>query len=56
MTDEELDQLYELKNQFWLEFSNLVNQTLDKAPAHLRDYLLDMLGESSSVYGRKTSS
>jgi len=55
MTEEEIEQLYELKNQYWLEFSKLVNQTLDKAPVHLRGYLLDMLGESSSVYGRKTS-
>jgi hypothetical protein len=54
MTSEERDLLYALKNQYWLDFSALVNATLEKAPGHLRDYLKDMLRESSSVYGRKT--
>jgi hypothetical protein len=55
MTSDELDTLYELKDQYWMEFSKLVNETLRKVPAHLRDHLAMMLQESSSVYGRDTS-
>lgn len=54
MTEEELELLFELKDQYWLKFSELVNETLSRAPQQLRGQLLDMLGESSSVYGRKT--
>jgi hypothetical protein len=45
------DLLFELKNEYWIEFSKLIAQTLKKAPAHLHDELLMMLQESSSVYG-----
>jgi hypothetical protein len=55
MTKDELDLLFSLKNEYWLEFSKLVNATLAKAPKHLRDHLEPMLQESSSVYGRKAS-
>ena len=52
MTEEEGDLLYNLKNQYWRDFSELVNSTLLLVPPHLTDSLEEMLQESSSVYGR----
>lgn len=43
MTDEELDLLYNLKQQFHLDFYELVNTTIEKVPSHLQDYLKMML-------------
>ena len=54
MTEDQLDLLLETKNQYWLDFSKLVNHTLTKVPVELREYLKEMLQETSSVYGRKT--
>lgn len=53
MTEEELDLLYDLKNEYWHKFSDLVNETLNKAPKKLQGELKMMLQEASSVYGRK---
>lgn len=52
MTEEEGDLLHNIKNQYWHDFSELVNSTLLLVPPHLRDSLEEMLQESSSVYGR----
>jgi len=52
MTEEEGDLLHNLSNQYWCDFSELVNLTLLSVPAHLRDLLEEKLQESSSVYGR----
>lgn len=52
MTEEEGDLLHNIKNQYWYDFSELVNSTLLLVPPHLRDSLEEMLQESSSVYGR----
>ena len=52
MTEEEGDLLHNIKNQYWYDFSELVNSTLLLVPLHLRDSLEEMLQESSSVYGR----
>jgi hypothetical protein len=53
MTEEELDLLTEVKDAYWLEFSSLVERTLARVPVSLRPHL-EMLQESSSVYGRRT--
>lgn len=52
MTESEGDLLYDLANQYWRDFSELVNSTLLLAPPHLRDFLEENLQEKSSVYGR----
>jgi hypothetical protein len=52
MTEEEGDLLHNIKNQYWHDFSELVNSTLLLAPSHLHDSLEEMLQELSSVYGR----
>ena len=52
MTEEEGDLLHNITNQYWHDFSELVNSTLLLAPPHLRDLLEEKLQESSSVYGR----
>ena len=52
MTEDEGDLLYNISNQYWYDFSELVNSTLLLVPEHLRDSLEEKLQESSSVYGR----
>jgi hypothetical protein len=54
MTDEEHETLARLREEWWLAFSKLTNETIAKVPAHLKDELEAMLGDASSVYGRKT--
>lgn len=51
MTDEEHELLSDLADGFWLSYSRLVGETLSRAPEHLRDVLLPMLQDKSSVYG-----
>jgi hypothetical protein len=57
MTDEDLDFLTDLTNRFWHEFSDLCNryiqEAVDRNP-ELEAYATMMLGESTSIYGRKT--
>jgi hypothetical protein len=56
VTDEDLDFLYDLKARFWREFSDLCNRYIAEAAARgLEDEATMMLGESTSIYGRKTS-
>ena len=52
MTEEEGDLLNNISNQYWYDFSELVNSTLLLVPPHLRDLLEQKLQEASSVYGR----
>ena len=52
MTEEEGDLLHNISNQYWFDFSELVNSTLLLVPPHLRDLLEERLQEASSVYGR----
>jgi hypothetical protein len=55
MTEEELDFLHDLKNRFWREFSDLCNRYITEAAARgLAGEATMMLGESTSIYGRKT--
>lgn len=53
--EEEIDHdlLFEVKSQYWLDFSKLVRETLDKVPEHMRDDLMAMMQRSSSVYASK---
>jgi hypothetical protein len=54
MTEEEADFLYDLKARFWREFSDLCNRYIAEAEARgLADEATMMLGESTSIYGRK---
>lgn len=55
MTEGEHIELVEVGNQFWLEFSELCEKYIAKAPAHLKDEYKMYLGEKTSIYGRKTS-
>jgi hypothetical protein len=56
MTEEDLDFLTDLKNRFWREFSDLCNRYIAEAATRsLADEATMMLGESTSIYGRKTS-
>ena len=56
LTNEELDQILELTNEFWHAFSSLVNGYLLRVPEKLKGDLLLRLGEKTSVYGRETPS
>lgn len=51
MTENESITLNDICNEFWVEFSKLVAQTLDRTTPDLEDLLLEKLGEHSSVYG-----
>ena len=51
LDDETEDLVYDILEEFHGAYSKLVNDTLEKAPEHLRDLLLAMLQEKSSVYG-----
>jgi len=54
--EEELGmEMLDLKNEFWLAFSRLCNDTLDKlSDQSRRDDLGMQLGDSTSFYGRDT--
>jgi hypothetical protein len=57
VTDEDLDFLTDLTNRFWREFSDLCNRYIQEAvnrDPELEAYATMMLGESTSIYGRKT--
>lgn len=43
--------LNDIANEYWEEFGQLVARHLTRAPQHLRDELLALLQERSSVYG-----
>lgn len=48
-------EMHEIKNDFWLAFSKLCNDTLDKLSNQEHRWELEMqLGESTSIYGRDT--
>ncbi len=53
MTDTEHILLVKITDDYWLEFSVLVEKYLAQAPAHLRTELSYMLQDHSSVFGRK---
>ena len=52
MTEDELDQIEKITNQFWLDFSKLCNDALKKMPPEYEDYLSVRLSEKTSFYGR----
>jgi hypothetical protein len=57
MTEEDLDFLTDLKNRFWHEFSDLCGRYIEEAERRdpvLVEYAIMMLGESTSIYGRRT--
>jgi hypothetical protein len=54
MTEEELDVMAKVGDDFWHEFSTLCNKYIAKAPAHLRAEYTMHLGDHTSIYGRKT--
>jgi hypothetical protein len=52
MTDEEGEQLHSIVEDYWLAFSKLVAQTLDRCPKpELEALLLDKIEEHSSAHG-----
>ena len=53
LTDDELDLMVSIKNDFWSEFSTLCEKHLRRVPKDIRPHLEMMLGESTSIYGRK---
>lgn len=53
MSEEEEELVFETYDQYWLDFSKLVRDTLKKVPEHLRGDLMVHLQEKSSVYGAK---
>lgn len=55
MTEDEHIMLSELCNDYWHDFSKLVNTYLNKVPNHLKCNLELMLQDHSSVYSRETS-
>lgn len=53
MTEQEHDDMVEAGDEFWLAFSSLCKEYLDRAPAHLREHYKMYLGEKTSIYGIK---
>lgn len=53
LTEQEHIDLVEVGNQFWLEFSELCNKHIAKAPKGLEAYYEMYLGDKTSIYGRK---
>lgn len=53
MTEAELELLSDLKDKFWLEFSDLCNRYIAMAPPHLKAHATMVLGDVTSIYGRK---
>lgn len=53
MTEEQLDLLYNLKNKYYHAHAKLIAAVIEQAPKELQSNLLDILGESSSVYGSR---
>jgi hypothetical protein len=54
LTDKEHARLVRVGDEFWLEFSELCEKYIRKAPSHLRQHYIVFLGEKTSIYGRKT--
>jgi len=57
MNGEQLDYLTDLKNRFWVDFSDLCERYIAEVAAthpSLVDYATMMLGESTSIYGRRS--
>lgn len=54
MSEEEHIAMVDLINEFWHKFSDLCEETLKKAPAHLQGEAAMMMQEHASVYGRKS--
>jgi len=54
LTDKEHERLTLVCDRFWLEFSELCEKYLKKAPPHLVAYYSMCLSERTSFYGRKT--
>jgi hypothetical protein len=53
MTEAEYDEMHEVGERFWLEFSALCKRYLDAAPAKFRAEYEMFLGEKTSIYGRQ---
>jgi hypothetical protein len=51
MTSDEHDQLHNICEDYWKEFSQLVAKHLGRAPHHLQDQLLLMIEDRSSAHG-----
>ena len=51
MTEEQADQLHEIKEEFYIEFSKLVARTLAKLPPSREYEVLYTLQEKTSVWG-----
>lgn len=56
MTEERIVALYDTADRFWIEFSALcdkhIAEVTDRWP-ELEDYITMLLGEKTSIYGRK---
>lgn len=50
-SEDELDLLHSIVDEFWVEFGKLVAKSLNKAPQDLEDLCLIQLQEHASVYG-----
>lgn len=50
-TEDQLDLLTKLGDEFWTEFGQLVAAKLKKAPPELHDLFLMQMQDAASVYG-----
>ena len=53
-TETEAELLHHIIEEFWKDFSKLANETINRAPLHLRSELEMRLNEKTSIYGRNT--
>lgn len=54
LTQDEHDYLFEATNQFWVDFSKLVEDTLRRCPEDIRPHLKYLMQEKTSVYGAQS--
>lgn len=52
-SSDDMDQLFDAADQFWRDYSRLVNDALRKVPRAHRGRLEMMLQERSNVYSRE---
>ena len=55
LTEEEFDLLNDEAEKFWVSFSKLIAHHMDAVPFKLRDHMIYMLGDRSSVFGSNYS-
>lgn len=54
LDEDDLDLVQFLSEEFWIKYSDIVNEVLEKTPDNIRDLVEIRLQELSNIYSRKT--